>query len=52
VRKRITSYYTAEEQDEIASAAAKLRASISGFVAGVALKEARRVNAEKSSGKR
>jgi uncharacterized protein (DUF1778 family) len=52
VRKRITSYYTAEEQDEIASAAATLRISISGFVASVALKEARRVNTDKSSKKR
>jgi hypothetical protein len=52
VRKRITSYYTAEEQDEIASAAANLRVSISGFVANVALKEARRVNTQKSSARK
>jgi uncharacterized protein (DUF1778 family) len=48
-RKRITSYYTPEEQHEIASAADKLRISISSFVASAALAQARRVNSNQSS---
>jgi len=51
-RKRITSYYTEEEQHEIAHAAARLRMSISGFVAGATLEQARLVNAAKPSSKR
>src|SRR5271169_1556059 len=51
-RKRITSYYTEEEQHEIARAAARLRISISGFVAGATLEQARLVNAAKPSSKR
>jgi hypothetical protein len=43
VRKRITSYYTEQEQQTIAAAAATLRVSISGFVANAALAEANRV---------
>ncbi len=47
-RKRIASYYAKEEQQEIRTAADKLRVSLSGFVAGAALKEARRVNSEQT----
>lgn len=41
-RKRITSYYTAAEQREIADAAAARGISLSAFVADAALKEARK----------
>ncbi len=43
VRKRITSYYTEDEQKEIAKAATVQRISISAFVAGASLKEARKI---------
>jgi uncharacterized protein (DUF1778 family) len=42
VRKAITSYYTEEEQQEIAKAAKRQQISLSSFVASAALKEARR----------
>ena len=42
VRKAITSYYTQQEQQEIAQAAQRQRISMSSFVASAALKEARR----------
>jgi uncharacterized protein (DUF1778 family) len=48
-RKRITSYYTPEEQNEITSAAEKLQISISSFVASAALAQARRINSSQSS---
>jgi len=48
VRKRITSYYTEEEQQEIASAAA-LGISLSSFIAAVSLKEARKFNSRQRS---
>jgi uncharacterized protein (DUF1778 family) len=44
VRKRITSYYTQNEQEEIATAAALQGVSLSSFVASAALKEARKTN--------
>lgn len=43
VRKAITSYYTDQEQTEIAKAAKQQNISKSSFVASAALKEARRV---------
>jgi len=43
VRKAITSYYTDQEQMEIAKAARQQKISMSSFVASSALKEARRV---------
>jgi hypothetical protein len=42
VRKAITSYYTAEEQQEIARAAKREGISMSSFVATASLVEARR----------
>ena len=42
VRKAITSYYTAEEQQEIAQAAKREGISMSSFVATASLVEARR----------
>jgi len=45
IRKRITSYYTEEEQHEIASAAVAQGISLSSFIASAALKEARKLNA-------
>jgi hypothetical protein len=44
VRKAITSYYTEQEQKEIAQAAKRQRISMSSFVASAALKEARGAN--------
>jgi uncharacterized protein (DUF1778 family) len=44
VRKAITSYYTEQEQDEIAQAAKREGISKSSFVASAALKEARRLS--------
>jgi uncharacterized protein (DUF1778 family) len=41
VRKAITSYYTEQEQEEIAEAARREGVSKSSFVASAALKEAR-----------
>lgn len=49
VRKRITSYYTKEEQQEIASAAAAQGISLSSFIASVSLKEARKLNSRQRS---
>jgi len=43
----VTSYYTDEEQREIAAAAATEGVSLSSFIASIALKEARRVNSRK-----
>jgi uncharacterized protein (DUF1778 family) len=43
VRKAITSYYTDQEQMEIAKAAKQQNISMSSFVASAALKEARRL---------
>jgi len=43
-RKAITSYYTEQEQQEIAEAAKQQRISMSSFVPSAALKEARRSN--------
>jgi hypothetical protein len=43
VRKRITSYYTQNEQEEIATAAALQAVSLSSFVASATLKEARKI---------
>src|SRR5438067_11151647 len=40
-RKRITSYYTVDEQQEITKAAASDGVSLSSFIASAALKEAR-----------
>ena len=42
VRKAITSYYTAQEQQEIARAAERQGISMSSFVATASLAEARR----------
>jgi uncharacterized protein (DUF1778 family) len=42
-RKRVTAYYTDDEQHEIAQAAATQGVSQSSFVASAALKEARKV---------
>jgi uncharacterized protein (DUF1778 family) len=47
VRKRITSYYIENEQEEIATAAALQGVSLSSFVASAALKEARKINPQK-----
>ena len=44
VRKAITSYYTADEQQEIAQAAKREGISLSSFVATASLSEARRGN--------
>jgi len=44
VRKAITAYYTAEEQQEIAQAAKREGISMSSFVATASLAEARRGN--------
>ena len=44
VRKAITSYYTAQEQQEIALAAKREGISMSSFVATASLAEARRGN--------
>jgi len=44
VRKRITSYYTENGQEEIATAAALQGVSLSSFIASAALKEARKIN--------
>jgi hypothetical protein len=44
IRKAITSYYTAEEQQEIAQAAKREGISMSSFVATASLAEARRGN--------
>jgi uncharacterized protein (DUF1778 family) len=44
VRKRITSYYTESEQEELTRAAATQGVSLSSFVASAALKEARKIN--------
>jgi uncharacterized protein (DUF1778 family) len=49
VRKRITSYYTEKEQQEIASAAAAQGISLSSFIASVSLKEARKLNSRQRS---
>jgi len=46
-RKKISSYYTPEEEIEIKMAASTLRTSISAFLANAALNEARRINSEK-----
>jgi uncharacterized protein (DUF1778 family) len=43
VRKAITSYYTDQEQMEIAKAAKQQKISMSSFVASAALKEVRRI---------
>jgi uncharacterized protein (DUF1778 family) len=43
-RKRITSYYTESEQEELTRAAATQGVSLSSFVASAALKEARKIN--------
>ena len=48
VRKKITSYYTEDEQQEIASAAAAQGISMSSFIASVSLKEARKLNSDRS----
>ena len=44
VRKAITAYYTADEQQEIAQAAKRQGISLSSFVATASLVEARRTN--------
>jgi hypothetical protein len=44
VRKAITSYYTAQEQQEIARAAERQGISMSAFVATASLAEARRAH--------
>jgi uncharacterized protein (DUF1778 family) len=44
VRKAITSYYTAQEQQEIARAAERQGISMSSFVATASLAEARRAH--------
>jgi len=44
VRKAITSYYSEQEQQEVAQAAKRQRISMSSFVASAALKDARRAN--------
>jgi uncharacterized protein (DUF1778 family) len=43
-RKRITAYFTAREQREIATAAASQGLSLSSFIASVSLKAARKLN--------
>ncbi|HET7441921.1 MAG TPA: DUF1778 domain-containing protein [Terriglobales bacterium] len=43
IRKRVTAYYSEDEQHEIAKAAAIEGVSQSSFVASAALKEARKV---------
>ena len=50
-RKRISSYYTPEEEIEIKSAASALKTSISAFLANAGLKEARRINSEQKKKK-
>jgi hypothetical protein len=47
VRKAISSYYTEQEQQEIAQAAQRQRVSMSSFVASAVLKEARRLNRQR-----
>jgi uncharacterized protein (DUF1778 family) len=49
IRKRITSYYIASEQEEIATAAASQGVSLSSFIASAALREARKINPRKRS---
>jgi uncharacterized protein (DUF1778 family) len=49
IRKRITSYYTENEQEEIATAASSQGLSLSSFVASAALKEARKINPQEES---
>lgn len=49
IRKRITSYYIASEQEEIATAAASQGISLSSFIASAALREARKINPPKRS---
>ena len=49
IRKRITSYYTEQEQQEIASAAVAEGISLSSFIASAALKEARKINSRPKS---
>ena len=49
VRKRITSYYTEKEQEEIATAAASQGVSQSSFIASAGLKEARKIHPPKRS---
>jgi uncharacterized protein (DUF1778 family) len=49
VRKRITSYYTENEQKEIATAAASQGVSQSSFIASAGLKEARKIHPPKRS---
>jgi hypothetical protein len=49
VRKRITSYYTESEQEELTSAAATQGVSLSSFIASAALKEARKINPRQRS---
>ncbi len=44
IRKAVTSYYTAEEQQEIAQAAKREGISMSSFVATASLAQARRGN--------
>ena len=44
VRKAITSYYTADEQHEVAQAAKREGISMSSFVATASITEAQRVN--------
>jgi len=47
VRKRITSYYTETEQQEIATAASAQGVSLSSFIASAALKEARSMHSRR-----
>jgi uncharacterized protein (DUF1778 family) len=47
VRKRITSYYTETEQQEIATAAFAQGVSLSSFIASAALKEARAIHSRR-----
>ena len=49
IRKRITSYYTEKEQQEIASAAVSQGVSLSSFIASASLKEARKLNSHPKS---
>jgi uncharacterized protein (DUF1778 family) len=49
IRKRVTSYYTKGEQEELTSAAAIQGVSLSSFVASAALKEARKINPRQRS---
>jgi uncharacterized protein (DUF1778 family) len=49
VRKRITSYYTESEQEELISAAATLGVSLSSFIASAALNEARKIKPRQRS---